>query len=83
MKKRDLANILTEQMELPRSKSAKAVNLIFESIHDQLRRGRQVSITGFGVFEMDSRNTRGAGVGQGKKAVFKASKSLGQEEVSG
>nr|WP_312130754.1 HU family DNA-binding protein [Stenotrophomonas pavanii] len=84
MKKRDLANILTEQLELSRSKSSEAVNLVFDSISDQLSRGRQVNISGFGIFEVERSAAAGARVSHGKLAVqrpvFKANRRLGRVE---
>lgn len=79
MKKRDIADILTEKLELPRSKANRAVNLVFDSIGEQLRRGRQVSISGFGVFERERKvylQSQGAGQAVKGKAIFKASRSL-------
>ncbi|MCW0399254.1 HU family DNA-binding protein (plasmid) [Xanthomonas sontii] len=84
MKKRDLANILTEELALSRSKANQAVNLVFESISDQLSRGRQVSISGFGVFELERVASSGGRVTHGKigvqRPVFVANRRLGRVE---
>lgn len=83
MNKRDLANILTEKLELPKSKANRAVNLVFESISEQLSRGRQVTISGFGVFEREkgqlTANTRKNG-GSMPRPAFKASRLLGRPD---
>ncbi|QRD62707.1 HU family DNA-binding protein (plasmid) [Xanthomonas citri pv. citri] len=84
MKKRDLANILTAELALPRSKANDAVNLVFEAISDQLSRGREVNISGFGVFGLERPATAGGSASHGKLAVqrpvFKANRRLGRVE---
>lgn len=84
MNRRDLANIIAEQLSLSRSTSSKAVNLVFESIHDELIRNRRVTISGFGSFEM-SNSIGVSSTGEPlrskqKQPCFNASRRLGRAE---
>ena len=88
MKKKDLTNLLAQELEMPKNTAAKAVNLLFSSIASQLARGREVNIAGFGVFNLQAVKRKPAGQRKVMGALqvehvtnepsFRASKSLTQ-----
>lgn len=86
MNRRDLANIVAEQLCLSRSTSSKAVNLVFDAIHEELIRNRRVSISGFGSFEMTNSSgitSNGEPVrSRQKQPKFSPSRRLGRVEES-
>ncbi len=58
MNKADLAQKLSEQLELPRRTAEDFLNAFLEIITDQLRRGEEVNLTGFGSFKAGQRAAR-------------------------
>lgn len=50
MKRKDLADLLAHQLDMPKHKANKAVALLFDAIVAQMDKGREVNINGFGVF---------------------------------
>lgn len=63
MNRKDLAELLSHELDLPKHKTTKVVAMLFDAIVAQLDKGREVSISGFGVFSSEpvtihSANTR-------------------------
>ena len=50
MNKKDLALLLSHELDIPKHKTTKAVAVLFDAIVAQLDKGREVNISGFGVF---------------------------------
>ena len=60
MIKADLVNRVSEASDLPRTKSAEAVNVVIQAMKQALADGRRIELRGFGVFEVRDRK-RGVG----------------------
>lgn len=58
MNKTDLINSVAEAAELSKKDATKAVEAVFESITDSLRKGEKVQLIGFGNFEVRERAAR-------------------------
>jgi DNA-binding protein HU-beta len=74
--KKSLADDLAEKYGLTKKDAAAAVNDIFDTLTDALKKGGEVSINGFGKFtvvKMKARN--GLNPATGEKIRIKASKS--------
>ena len=72
MTKTELAATLAGETDLTKVKALEAVNVIFESIKDQLASDEKVVITGFGTFEVRVRKDRNGVVpGTNKKIKIK------------
>ncbi len=90
MTKTELAAALAAGTDLTKAKASGVVNVLFESIKDQLASGEKVVITGFGTFEVRERKDRNGvvpGTSQkikikgGPYPAFKSGKQL-KEAVS-
>ncbi len=72
MTKTELAATLAGGTDLTKAKALEAVNVIFESIKNQLASDEKVVITGFGTFEVRVRKDRNGVVpGTSKKIKIK------------
>ena len=58
MNKTDLINAVAEKSELSKKDAAKAVDAVFDSVMDSLKKGEKVQIIGFGNFEVRDRSAR-------------------------
>lgn len=58
MNKTDLINAVAEKSELSKKDAAKAVDAVFESITEALKKGNKVQLVGFGSFEVRERAAR-------------------------
>ncbi|MGM8365337.1 HU family DNA-binding protein [Virgibacillus sp. W0181] len=58
MNKTDLVNEVAEKSELSKKDAAKAVDAVFDSVMDSLKKGEKVQIIGFGNFEVRDRSAR-------------------------
>ena len=52
MTKTELAANLAAETDLTKARASEAVNVIFETVKNQLANGEKVVITGFGTFEV-------------------------------
>ena len=55
MNKADLTEKLAVEAEIPKTKAAKHVNIIMETIQQALTRGEKVTISDFGTFTVSKR----------------------------
>lgn len=55
MNKQELITIVAEQAGLPRGDAVRAVEAVFGTIADQLKRGQEVRLVGFGSFSVTRR----------------------------
>lgn len=85
MNKTELAAAVSEKTGLTRKDAERAVNVLLDTVAQELKNGNKVQLTGFGTFEVKDREDR---VGRNPKTgeavhipatrtpVFKASKAL-------
>lgn len=74
--KKDLAEKVAESVDLTKNKAAEAVNAVFEAISETLKDGGEVSVSGFGKFEVSERAARqGVNPATGEKIQIAASKA--------
>ena len=74
--KKDLAEKVAESADLTKNKATEAVNAVFEAISETLKDGGEVSISGFGKFEVTERAARqGVNPATGEKIEIAASKA--------
>lgn len=74
--KKDLAEKVAESADLTKNKAAEAVNAVFEAISETLKDGGEVSVSGFGKFEVSERAARqGVNPATGEKIQIAASKA--------
>lgn len=80
-----LKGAVADKAELTKADASKAVSALFDSIQNNLRQGKKVTIPGFGTFEVADRPARqgrnpqtGAAIkiAASKAAKFKAGKGL-------
>lgn len=85
MTKKDLADRAAEAAEISKKQASEAVSAVFEAIAETLKDGGEVSVSGFGKFEVSERAARqGINPATGEKIEiaasrapkFKASKAL-------
>ncbi len=71
-----LAEKVAESADLTKNKAAEAVNAVFEAISETLKDGGEVSVSGFGKFEVSERAARqGVNPATGEKIQIAASKA--------
>ena len=74
--KKDLAEKVAESADITKNKAAEAVNAVFEAISETLKDGGEVSVSGFGKFEVSERAARqGVNPATGEKIQIAASKA--------
>ena len=86
MTKADLVDIMSESVDFPsRAAADKAVNVLFDTITEALKKGERVNISGFGTFAVSERKARtgrnpktgeSIQIAASKAAHFKAGKTL-------
>ena len=83
--KKDLADRLSDELNLTKKDAAEAVNIVFDEIIETLAASGEVSINGFGKFEVSERAARTGinpatkekiEIAASKSVKFKASKNL-------
>lgn len=76
MKKQELIKAIATQCGLSQDAASKALNAMLEIIVDELKRGGEVGITGFGTFKVTHRKARtGVNPQTGAKIKIAASNS--------
>ena len=76
--KTDLANKLTETMEISKKDATQAITMLVDIITDALYEGNQVRISDFGTFEIRKRAARtGRNPKTGETIEIPASKAVG------
>jgi len=58
MTKSDLANVISQQAELPKGESSELLEELLEIIKETLESGEEVKISGFGKFEVKRKDER-------------------------
>ncbi len=58
MTKKELASIVSEKVNLSKKDAEAAVNVVFDSIAQAMKKGDKVNIAGFGIFETRERSAR-------------------------
>ena len=58
MTKSELVNQVADRSGLTKSDSARAVDALLETVEDALRRGSEVTLSGFGKFHVGQRGAR-------------------------
>jgi DNA-binding protein HU-beta len=58
MNKKDLADALSNDIDISKEKAAQAVDMLFASIENSLKKGEEVRIPGFGTFKTSKRKAR-------------------------
>ena len=85
MNKTELIAAVAEKAGLSKKDAEKAVNAAFETISAELVKGEKVSMAGFGIFEIKTREARtgrnpltgeAVQIAASKAPAFKASKTL-------
>ncbi|WP_026380102.1 HU family DNA-binding protein [Afifella pfennigii] len=75
MNKGDLATAVAEQTNLSKTQASEAVDAVFDSITDALKKGQEVRVLGFGNFSVSHRAaSTGRNPQTGEKIDIKASK---------
>jgi len=77
MKKTDLANKIAEKYELSKRQGTEMVEMILGDIMETVRKGDEVSFSGFGVFKVVDRKERmGINPKTGERIKIAASRKL-------
>lgn len=85
MNKAELVADVAERINEPKAKTEEAIDAVFEAIRDELKRGGDVRLPAFGVFDVKdtaARTARNPQTGEevqvpaGKKVRFKPGKAL-------
>ncbi|SFP19612.1 HU family DNA-binding protein [Salibacterium halotolerans] len=58
MNKTDLINAVSEQADISKKDASKAVDAVFDSITETLKKGDKIQLVGFGSFEVRERAAR-------------------------
>ena len=76
MNKSELVEAVADHADLTRAAAAKAVDAVLSNVTTALKQGDQVTLVGFGTFEVRSRKARtGRNPQTGEEINIKASKS--------
>ncbi len=76
MNKTELSDAIAKRAQLSKRDAQSAVDAMVETVSDELRKGREVAITGFGKFHVAKRGARqGRNPATGEQIKIKASKS--------
>ena len=75
MNKNELVDAVASSANLKKSEATKAVDAVFDSITDSLKKGDEVRLVGFGTFTVSKRNaSEGRNPRTGEKIQIAASK---------
>lgn len=58
MNKADLIDVLAKEAELTKAKAGEVVDLVFASVTKSLKKGENVTLVGFGTFDVSKREAR-------------------------
>lgn len=58
MNKADLIDVLAKEAELTKAKAGEVVDLVFASLTKSLKKGENVTLVGFGTFDVSKREAR-------------------------
>ncbi len=76
MNKTELSDAIAEKAQLSKSDAQDALDALVDTVRDELRKGREVAITGFGKFHVAKRGARqGRNPATGEAIKIKASKT--------
>jgi len=76
MNKTELSEAVAKRAQLSKRDAQSAVDALVETVSDELRKGREVAITGFGKFHVAKRGARqGRNPATGEAIKIKASKT--------
>jgi DNA-binding protein HU-beta len=76
MNKTELSEAIAKRTQLSKRDAQKALDALVDTVHDELRKGREVAITGFGKFHVAKRGARqGRNPATGETIKIKASKT--------
>ncbi len=76
MNKTELSDVVAKQAQLSKRDAQRAVDALVDTVESELRKGREVAITGFGKFHVVKRGAReGRNPATGEKMKIKASKA--------
>lgn len=76
MNKTELSDAIAKKAQLSKSDAQSALDALVDTVSDELRKGREVAITGFGKFHVAKRGARqGRNPATGEAIKIKASKS--------
>ena len=76
MNKSELVEAVADHADLTRAAAARAVDAVLSNVATALKQGDQVTLVGFGTFEVRSRKARtGRNPQTGEEIAIKASKS--------
>ncbi len=76
MGKGDLADAIAKKSKLSRAKANELLNVTLDTIQASLKKGKKVSITGFGTFEVRKRKARVGRNPQTGKSIKIAAKKV-------
>ena len=54
--KKDLTNIISKELNIPKSKASEYLNVFVDILHDGLTRGKKITISDFGTFSVSQRS---------------------------
>ena len=75
MKKTDLINVVSDDADLTKKEAGAAVDAVFNTIQESLKKGEKVQLIGFGNFEVRERSARkGRNPQSGEEIEIAASK---------
>lgn len=78
MNKTELIDAVAESADLSKAAATRAVDAVLDGVIDTLRKGEQVTLVGFGTFEVRERAARtGRNPRTGESIEIKASKAPG------
>jgi len=76
MNKTELSDAIAKKAQLSKSDAQSALDALVDTVRDELRKGREVAITGFGKFHVAKRGARqGRNPATGEAIKIKASKT--------
>ena len=76
MTKSELVDQVADRADLTKHDAARAVDAVLATVEDALRRGSEVSVSGFGKFHVGERGARqGVNPRTGERVKIKASKA--------
>lgn len=76
MNKTELSDAIAKKAQLSKSDAQSALDALVDTVSDELRKGREVAITGFGKFHVAKRGARqGRNPATGEAIKIKASKT--------
>ncbi len=76
MNKAELSEAIAKRSQLSKRDAQRGLDALVDTVQDELRKGREVAITGFGKFHVAKRGARqGTNPATGEKIKIKASKA--------